>query len=228
MVRACRQLWPFLTALLLWGGSFAWAGFGFEATDGAFIIIDNGSGNLSYRLTPSTGSEDPFDNFDFDDTNVNEGFYNYATNPIYLNGFVARTFETGGDDITGVTLYWRQYLLGESPGLFRSNELVKVADLGLGVEEYQLQETFNLNAPNIGNLGGRVVFELYAEAQLAGGGTAILESRDSSNPFQAFYTDIAIPEPAGIALIFVGIFTLRYLHVKRRKASKAAALHADF
>ena len=213
-----------LTLLSL--GPIAFADFGFEATDGAFILIDAGSGPESYRLTPSTGTEDPFDNHNFDDDNVTDDPFNYATNPLFLTDFIATTFEDSGDDVVGVTLYWRQYVLGDSPGVFRTNTLTKVADLGGGVEEYRLGEEINLTVPGIGNLDGLILFELYAEVETAGGGTKILEGRDGTDPFAAVYSGWAIPEPQTFGLIGLGALGLRMLVVRRRKQEKADALLA--
>jgi hypothetical protein len=96
--------------------------------------------------------------------------------------------------------------------------------LGGGDEEYQLLQSINLTIPGIGNFGGRVVLEVYAEAERAGGGSVQLESRGAGNAFQAFYTDFAIPEPASAGLILLGLFALRHLHQRRRHAEKAVAL----
>jgi hypothetical protein len=211
-------------ALCLAGSPGAWAAFGFQSLDGAFIVINHGGGNLNYRLTPSTGGEDPFDNYDFDTNRFIDQFYNYGTNPIILSGFIARTFEDGGDDITGVNFFWRQYELGTSPGLFSSLALAKTADLGGGDEEYQLLQSISLTTPGIGNFGGRVVLEVYAEAERAGGGSTQLGGRGPGNPFQAFYTDFAVPEPASAGLILLGLFALRHLHQRRLHARKASAL----
>jgi len=217
-LRFCGLLCVLLCAPLLH------AGFGFQATDGAFIIINHGGGNLSYRLTPSTGSEDPFDNYDFDNNKFIDEFYNYATNPIVIKGLIARTFEDGGDDVIGVNLFWRQYEIGQGAGLFNTQALAQVASLGGGIEEYQLLQPINLTVPPHGNISGKIVFEMYLEAVRDGGGTVQLEGRGASNPYKAFYTGFAVPEPGSAGLILLGLFTLRHLHQRRLKARKAASL----
>ncbi len=198
--------------------------YGFQSMDGAFVVINHGGGNLNYRLTPSSGGEDAFDNWDFDSNRYIDIAYNYNSNPFILAGFIARTFENSGDDIVGVNLFWRQYEFGQTPGLFNSIALTQTASLGGGDEEYQLMESIALTTPGLGNFGSRVVLELFAEAERAGGGTVQLEGRGASNPFQAFYTDFAVPEPASAGLILLGLFTLRHLHQRRVNARKASLL----
>lgn len=222
-----NKLYAFIVCLAFLLPSQAFGAFGFEATDGAFVIIDAGSGDESYRLTPSTGSEDPFLGHDFDDDNTSTDFFNYGTNPLIITDLIANTFETGGDDIVGVTLYLRSRPIDGSFGDWFASDLKLVSTNGVGGETYGLAKPIDLTAPGIGNIGNKVILELYLEAETAGGGLAYVDGRDDTDAFWATYTGQAIPEPEVSTLLAFGIIGIRVAVVQLRKKKKREALHAD-